>query len=265
MGTVNADSPVPASDVTAHLFDLDGVITPTAEVHMRAWAEMFEDFLRSRGVTEPYTDRDYFAHVDGRPRYDGVRELLASRGITIPEGADDDPADQRAGEETVRGLGNRKNDRVLDLIRTEGVAPYPGTVALLDALPATGRLAVVSSSRNAEEVLRGAALRERFEVVVDGNVAAAEGLPGKPAPDTFLRAAALLGVDPARAVVYEDAVSGVAAGAAGAFGAVIGVDRGAGHEALADAGATRVVDDLDELVAAPPAPATDTSDEEGSR
>ncbi|WP_413541878.1 HAD family hydrolase [Brachybacterium squillarum] len=257
MDRVNAEQTRPEPDFTAHLFDLDGVITPTAEVHMRAWAEMFDAFLRSRGVEEPYTERDYFAHVDGRPRYDGVRELLASRGITIPEGADEDPADQAPGEETVRGLGNRKNDRVLALIRTEGVAPYPGTVAYLDALPAGARLAVVSSSRNAEEVLRGAELRDRFEVVVDGMVAAAEGLPGKPAPDTFVRAAELLGVAVGDAVVYEDAVSGVAAGAAGGFGAVIGVDRGAGHEALHGAGATRVVDDLDALVPSASSDATE--------
>lgn len=214
---------------------------------MRAWARMFEDVLASRGVSEPYTDADYFAHVDGRPRYDGVRELLASRGIVLPEGEDGDPGDQPLGEETVRGLGNRKNDQVLALLRTEGVAPYPGTVAYLDALPASARLAIVSSSRNAEEVLRAAGLRDRFEHVVDGVVAAAEGLPGKPAPDTFLRAAELLGVDPSDAVVYEDAVSGVRSGAAGGFAAVVGVDRGAGAEALREAGATLVVTDLEEL------------------
>ncbi|MBB5832144.1 HAD family hydrolase [Brachybacterium aquaticum] len=235
------------TELTAHLFDLDGVITPTAEVHMRAWASMFDGFLASRGIAEPYTDADYFAHVDGRPRYDGVRGFLESRGISIPEGEDSDPGDQPQGEETVRGLGNRKNDEVLELLREEGVAPYPGTVAYLDALPEGARLAIVSSSRNAEEVLRGAGLSDRFEHVVDGNVAAREGMPGKPAPDTFLRAAALLGVDPSDAVVYEDAVSGVAAGAAGGFGAVVGVDRGAGAQALTDAGATLVVADLEEL------------------
>lgn len=231
----------------AHLFDLDGVITPTAEVHMRAWARMFSDFLASRGVAEPYTDADYFAFVDGKPRYDGVASFLASRGIELPLGEDTDPADQAPGEETVKGLGNRKNDQVLELLRAEGVAPYAGTVAYLDALPEGARLAIVSSSRNAEEVLRGAGLRDRFEHVVDGNVAAREGLPGKPAPDTFVHAARLLGVEPADAVVYEDAVSGVRAGADGAFGAVIGVDRGAGAAALSAAGATLVVADLEEL------------------
>ncbi|WP_394215557.1 HAD family hydrolase [Brachybacterium vulturis] len=248
MTGVTAEQSFRPAGFTAHLFDLDGVITPTAEVHMRAWARMFEEFLASRGVAEPYTDADYFAHVDGRPRYDGVRALLASRGITPPEGADSDPGDQPAGSETVRGLGNRKNDLVLALLRAEGVAPYPGTVAFLDALPGGARLAIVSSSRNAEEVLTAAGLRDRFEHIVDGNVAAREGLPGKPAPDTFLHAAQLLGVEPAQAVVYEDAVSGVRAGATGAFGAVIGVDRGAGAEELAAAGATLVVADLEEIV-----------------
>ncbi|UEJ83803.1 HAD-IA family hydrolase [Brachybacterium halotolerans subsp. kimchii] len=248
-------SPPPASShgrspqsLPVHLFDLDGVITPTAEIHMAAWAEMFSEFLASRGVAAPYTDADYFAHVDGRPRYDGVREMLASRGITLPEGESDDPSDQAEGEETVRGLGNHKNARVLELIRRDGVAPYPGSVAYLDALPAAARLAVVSSSRNAEEVLRGAGLRERFEIVVDGNVAEQEDLPGKPAPDTFVHAARLLGAEPQSAVVYEDAVSGVRAGSAGGFGAVVGVDRGAGREALASAGADLVVEDLDRLI-----------------
>lgn len=239
----------PTSDIRhrrAHLFDLDGVITPTATLHMHAWSEMFSEYLAVHD-TGPYTDADYFAHVDGKPRYDGVREMLASRGIRLPEGADDDPVDQSTGHETVKGLGNRKNARVLDLIRSEGVAPYPGTVAYLDSLPANALLAVVSSSKNAEEVLAGAGLRERFSHVVDGNLAGALGLPGKPAPDTFLHAAALLDVAPSDAVVYEDAVSGVRAGAAGGFAAVVGVDRGVGHNTLAEAGASIVVDDLEEL------------------
>ncbi|MGP9537725.1 HAD family hydrolase [Brachybacterium sp. AOP43-C2-M15] len=247
MSPVTAERLVRPAEFTAHLFDLDGVITPTAEVHMRAWARMFEEFLTSRGVSEPYTDEDYFAHVDGRPRYDGVRAVLESRSLDVPEGEDDDPADQTPGSETVRGLGNRKNDLVLNLIRTEGVDPYPGTVAYLDALPDTARLAIVSSSRNAEEVLRGAGLLERFEHIVDGNVAARDGIPGKPSPDTFVHAAELLGVELAQTVVYEDAVSGVRAGASGGFGAVVGVDRGAGAAELTAAGATLVVADLEEI------------------
>jgi HAD superfamily hydrolase (TIGR01509 family) len=232
---------------TAHLFDLDGVVTPTARVHMHAWERMFSDFLTSRGVAEPYTEEDYFTHVDGRPRYDGVRAVLASRGILLPEGDPSDPGEQDPGSETVSGLGNRKNALVLSLLRSEGVSPYPGTVAYLDSLPAGARLAIVSSSRNAREVLTGAGLLDRFEHIVDGNVAAREGLPGKPAPATFVHAAMLLGVAPADAVVYEDAVSGVQAGADGGFGAVIGVDRGAGPHELAAAGATLVVQDLEEL------------------
>lgn len=248
METVNDTTRFRPADFTAHLFDLDGVITPTAEVHMRAWARMFGEFLTSRGITEPYTDADYFAHVDGRPRYDGVRTFLTSRDIDLPEGEDSDPGDQAPGSETVRGLGNRKNDLVLTLIRTEGVTPYPGTVAYLDSLPSDARLAIVSSSRNAEEVLRGAGLRDRFEFVVDGNVAHAEGLPGKPAPDTFVHAAQLLGCTIEESVVYEDAVAGVRAGAAGGFALVVGVDRGVGHETLREAGASLVVSDLSELV-----------------
>lgn len=244
MASVEASTPrTDPRTLTAHLFDLDGVITPTALVHMRAWEQMFTEVLRAQGVTEPYTDADYFAHIDGRPRYDGVREMLASRGIALPEGSPSDPPEA----ETVCGLGNRKNDLVLEMIRRDGVQPYPGTVAYLDSLGSEARLAVVSSSRNAEEVLTGAGLRDRFETVVDGRVAEAAGLPGKPAPDTYLHAARILGVDAADSVVYEDAVSGVRAGAAGSFGAVIGVDRGAGADALRAAGATDVVADLAEL------------------
>lgn len=239
----NATSKRPA-DLAVHLFDLDGVITPTALIHMRAWDEMLSAELTARGVTQPYTDADYFEHVDGRPRYDGVRAVLASRGIELPEGEPSDPPSAA----TVCGLGNRKNDLVLAMIQEEGVAPYPGTVAYLDSLSEGARLAVVSSSRNAEDVLVGAGLRDRFEVVVDGNVASQLGLPGKPAPDTFVHAARELGAEPADAVVYEDAVSGVRAGAAGSFGAVVGVDRGVGREALTAAGASVVVADLEELV-----------------
>lgn len=215
---------------------------------MRAWERLFTGVLCARGITEPYTEQDYFAHVDGKPRYDGVRDMLASRGIELPEGEDEDPADQPLEEETIRGLGNRKNATVLEMIRTDGVDPYPGTIAYLDALPTSARLAVVSSSRNAEEVLAAAGLRERFTVVVDGNVARTEGLPGKPAPDTFLYAADQLGVAADDAAVYEDAVAGVRAGSVGGFRAVVGVDRGAGATELRAAGAGVVVADLEELL-----------------
>jgi beta-phosphoglucomutase family hydrolase len=228
----------------AALFDLDGVLTPTAEVHRRAWSKMFNEFLAPRALA-PYTDDDYFAFVDGKPRYDGVRDFLASRGLTLPEGS---PGD-RPTEDTVAGLGNRKNLTFTAVLEADGVQPYPGSVVLLNHLATVPiRLAVVSSSANAEAVLRAAGLRERFPVLVDGQVAAAEGLPGKPAPDTYLRAAALLGVPISEAVVLEDAVSGVAAGRAGNFGLVVGVDRGAGAATLTAAGADVVVSDLGELV-----------------
>lgn len=233
----------------AFLFDLDGVITPTAEVHMRAWAEMFNAFLTEYdgpGDRAPYTDADYYAHVDGKPRYDGVRDFLASRGIDLLEGTSDDPASAA----TVRGLGNRKNDAFNAVLARDGVTAYPGSVALLDHLRERGLpLAVVSSSVNAPAVLAAAGLSDRFRTVVSGAVAEERGLPGKPAPDTFVYAAEVLGVAPERAVVLEDALSGVRAGAAGGFAAVVGVDRGAGAAALSDAGATVVVRDLAELVA----------------
>ncbi|RCK69263.1 beta-phosphoglucomutase family hydrolase [Desertihabitans brevis] len=235
------------SSVGAALFDLDGVLTPTAEVHMRAWSRMFNDYLSAKGVAEPYADEDYFAYVDGKPRYAGVRDFLASRGFTLPEG---DPTDAPE-RETVCGLGNRKNDAFAAVLAEEGVQPYPGSVALLDHLAGTDvRVAVVSSSRNAVPVLERAGLRTRFDVVVDGVVAARDQLPGKPRPDTFVRAAELLGVPVSAAVVLEDALSGVEAGRAGGFRHVVGVDRGAGRDALTAAGADVVVDDLAQLVPA---------------
>lgn len=238
----------------AALFDLDGVLTPTAEVHMRAWSKMFNEYLAdragdpARGAAEnlaPYTDADYFEHVDGKPRYDGVRDFLASRGIELPLGQ---PSDQ-PGEETVCGLGNRKNDAFAAVLATEGVQPYPGSVRLLDYLQDRGiQVAVVSSSQNAHAVLTAAGLRDRFGVLVDGGLARAQGLPGKPAPDTYRFAAEALGVPVERAVVFEDAVSGVAAGRAGGFGLVVGVDRGVGARTLLDSGADLVVNDLAELL-----------------
>ena len=233
-------------DYDAALFDLDGVLTPTADVHMLAWKKMFSDFLAFRGVAEPYTDSDYFDYVDGKPRYDGVRSFLMSRGIELPEG---DPGDDPSAE-TVCGLGNRKNDAFSAVLAEDGVAAYPGSVVLLDHLAQLGvRVAVVSSSRNAPAVLTAAGLRDRFEVVVDGNVASAQRLLGKPSPQTFEAAAQQLGASVARSVVLEDALSGVAAGHAGGFGLVVGVDRGVGAERLRQAGAQIVVRELDELVA----------------
>ncbi|HYH71980.1 MAG TPA: beta-phosphoglucomutase family hydrolase [Nocardioides sp.] len=241
-------TPVTWSDHEAVLFDLDGVLTPTAQVHMRAWAEMFDEFLstwHSPGAdTSPYTDADYFAHVDGRPRYDGVRALLAARGIALPDG---DPADPPEAN-TVCGLGNRKNDAFNVVLERDGVTAFPGSVALLDVLREMRMpCAVVSSSANAPAVLAAAGLADRFVTVVDGRVATSLGLAGKPAPDTFVHAATECGTTPDRSVVVEDAVSGVRAGAAGSFGLVIGVDRGAGAEALTTAGADLVVTDLGEL------------------
>jgi beta-phosphoglucomutase family hydrolase len=228
----------------AVLFDLDGVITPTSEVHRRAWAQMFDEFLAARGEP-PYRDADYFAYIDGKPRLDGVRSFLASRGIELPEGAAHDPPEA----ETVHGLGTRKNAVFARVLSEAGVEPYPGSVRLLDELGRTNmKFAVVSSSRNAPGVLTAAGLADRFTDVVDGSVAAARGLAGKPAPDTFLAAADDLGVPKERAIVVEDAISGVEAGRAGGFGLVIGVDRGVGEAALREHGADVVVRDLAELL-----------------
>ncbi len=229
----------------AALFDLDGVLTPTAQVHMRAWDQMFNEFLAGEDSSQPYTESDYYAYVDGKPRYDGVRTFLASRGISLPEGTPDDAPAER----TVCGLGNRKNSAFEQLLGDQGVEPYPGSVSLVDALLDRGTaLAVVSSSRNARAVLTAAGLIRHFPVIVDGATAEDQNLPGKPAPDTFLSAAEQLGVPRERAVVLEDAVSGVQAGRAGQFGLVVGVNRGAGADVLRANGADVVVDDLQELV-----------------
>ena len=232
-------------DFDAVLFDLDGVLTPTAEVHMRAWEKMFSDYLAVRGIAEPYTEADYFDHIDGKPRFDGVRDFLTSRGITLPEG----PTDDSPTNQTVQGLGNRKNAIFNEIVDTRGVEPYEGSVKFINAALERGlKIAVVSSSRNAPAVLKAAGLDHNFEVVVDGQVAAAVGLPGKPDPATYVYGAGLLGVPVEECIVVEDAVSGVQAGAGAPFYAVIGVDRGAGRQTLLDAGATLVVDDLNELL-----------------
>jgi len=212
---------------------------------MAAWRRMFTAYFEAHHVTPAYSDDDYFSYIDGKPRYDGVRACLASRGISLPEGQPDDAA----GDRTVCALGNSKNDAFNEVLKDEGVEAFPGSLELLDHLESLGvPMAVVSSSRNATDVLKVAGLAHRFEVVVDGTLAAKNGIPGKPAPDTYEYAAHLLGVNASDAVVVEDAISGVEAGAAGDFGLVIGVDRGAGAEELALHGANVVVSDLSELV-----------------
>lgn len=235
-------------DLTSYdavLFDLDGVLTPTADVHMHAWKVMFTELFEAWGIAKPYTDEDYYLSLDGMQRYEGVSRLLASRGIDLPWGSPDDAVTA----ETVCGVGNRKNVVFADILERDGVQAYPGSIAMLDVLEAAGTpKAVVSSSKNAESVLRAAGLRDRFTVVVDGAVAEVEGLPSKPAPDMFLLGAAGLGVDPSRTVVVEDATSGVAAGVAGGFGLVVGVDRGVGPETLLAVGAHLVVSDLSEML-----------------
>jgi beta-phosphoglucomutase family hydrolase len=238
-------------DVTACLFDLDGVLTDTASVHNTAWTEMFDAFLRERAkrTGEPFVAfdpvADYTAYVDGKPRADGVRDFLASRGIALPEGhPDDDP-----GTETVYGLGNRKNEALLRRIRGEGVAVFEGSRRYLEAARDAGlRRVVVSSSANTREVLAATGLDRLVEGRIDGLTIVAEGLRGKPAPDTFLAGARCVGVEPPRAAVFEDALAGVAAGRAGGFGFVVGVDRTGHADALRVHGADVVVRDLAELL-----------------
>jgi beta-phosphoglucomutase family hydrolase len=239
--------------IRACLFDLDGVLTKTAVVHAAAWKQMFDGFLRERAERAgeefvPFDpERDYAQYVDGKPRLDGVRSFLASRGIELPEGGPDDPP----SAETVVGLGLHKNEIVLRLIHERGVEAYPGSVRYLEAARDAGlRRAVVSSSTNCRDVLQAAGIEKFFEVRVDGVVAEREGLKGKPAPDTFLAAAGRFELDPGEAAVFEDALAGVAAGRAGAFGCVVGVDRvGESHgDELRGNGATAVVRDLAELL-----------------
>ncbi|MFJ6198748.1 beta-phosphoglucomutase family hydrolase [Micromonospora sp. NPDC092111] len=242
--------------VTACLFDLDGVLTQTAKVHNAAWKQTFDDFLRRHATAtgEPFRPfdpgPDYNRYVDGRPRADGVRSFLASRGITLPEGNPDDPPEA----DTVNGVGNRKNVVLLDRIRHDGVEVYPGSVRYLRAAEQAGlRRAVVSASANCRAVVAAAGLEPLLEARVDGLVARAEGLRGKPHPDTFLAGAELLGVAPADAAVFEDALAGVAAGRAGGFGHVVGVDRVGQAAELRAHGADVVVADLAELLTEPAA------------
>jgi beta-phosphoglucomutase family hydrolase len=232
--------------IRACLFDMDGVLTETATVHAAAWKEMFDAFLERRGAEPPFDEvRDYDEYVDGKPRYDGVRGFLASRHIELPEGSPDDPPDA----ETVCGLGNAKNEIVQRLIRERGVEAFAGSVRFVEAARKAGlRTAVVSSSANTHEILESAKIAELFETVVDGHTIDERHLHGKPAPDSFLAAAEVLGVPPAEAAVFEDALAGVEAGRAGAFGCVVGVDRGNGADALRQHGADVVVEDLAELL-----------------
>jgi beta-phosphoglucomutase family hydrolase len=240
--------------VRACLFDLDGVLTQTAKVHAAAWKEMFDEYLARRAskTGEPFAPfdpvRDYDEYVDGKPRYEGVRSFLSSRGIELPQGTPEDPP----GAETIDGLGNRKNELVLAMIRRDGVQPYEGSVRYVEAVRAAGlSRAVVSSSSNCRDVLRAAGIEELFEQIIDGVVAEREGLKGKPAPDTFLAGARALGVEPREAAVFEDALAGVEAGRAGRFGFVVGVDRVGQADALRAHGADVVVNDLAELLQAP--------------
>jgi beta-phosphoglucomutase family hydrolase len=223
--------------VTACLFDLDGVLTKTAVVHAKAWKEMFDSYLREQGDDKPFDEHhEYDEYVDGKPRDAGVRDFLASRGIHVDDAE-------------VKRLGDIKNDLVLELIKRDGVEAYPGSVEYLRAARDAGlRRAVVSSSHNCKDVLVSAGIEDLLEVRVDGILADAAHLKGKPAPDTFLEGARLLGVEPAQAAVFEDALAGVEAGRAGHFGQVIGVDRVGQREALEQHGADVVVDDLAELL-----------------
>jgi beta-phosphoglucomutase family hydrolase len=235
----------------AVLFDLDGVITNTAGLHATCWKQMFDEYLRKRAEQRGEAFRpfevatDYRLYVDGKPRFAGVADFLSSRGIQLPEGNPDDPAEL----ETVCGLGNRKNDLVNELIQRVGVEPYEGSVRFIHQLRRNGfKIAVVTSSQNCPLVLKAAKLDSLFHVRIDGNTIEAERLAGKPAPDTYLMAARLLAVEPARAVVIEDPISGVEAGSNGNFGLVIGVARKGNAEELKHHGAHLVVNDLGELV-----------------
>jgi beta-phosphoglucomutase family hydrolase len=247
----NAQLGLPAT-ITACLFDLDGVLTQTATVHATAWKRMFDAYLKQRSdqTGERFVPfdrvKDYDEYVDGKPRADGVRSFLESRHITLPEGADDDPPDR----ETVHGLGNRKDHLFLQLIHEHGVATYEGSVKYVEAARDAGlKRAVVSSSKNCGEVLRAAGIDGLFDGMVDGNLAESESLKGKPAPDTYLRAARMLGASAKQAAVYEDALAGVEAGRAGGFGLVVGVDRVGQADALKAHGADVVVSDLKDLKA----------------
>ncbi len=227
----------------AFLFDLDGVLTPTAEVHMRAWQAMFDELFADWDIAPPYTDDDYFRYVDGKKRYDGVASLLHSRDVEVPWGHPSDPLTA----DTICGIGNRKNEVFTRVLNEQGIKPYPGSLALLDELQGYP-LGVVSSSKNARDVLAAAGIANRFVTIVDGIVAENDNLASKPAADMFARGAHDLGIAPDRIAAFEDAHSGVASAAAAGMALVVGVDRGAGAEALLNHGATIVVSDLADFV-----------------
>ncbi|MGI9032662.1 MAG: HAD family hydrolase [Acidimicrobiales bacterium] len=238
------------TDLDAVIFDMDGVVTETATVHAAAWKKLFDEYLqeRARETGEPFVEfdeeTDYERYVDGKNRYDGVRSFSESRGITLPEGTPDDPPDR----ETVCGLGNRKDGYFNAWVKDKGVRAFPTTVKLIEDLKKRGvRVAIVTSSRNAGVVMDAAGVADLFEAKVDGRDAAELGLAGKPDPATYLEAAKRLGVEPAKAAVVEDALSGVESGHRGGFGLVVGVARGGQRQALLDAGADVVVADMGEL------------------
>jgi beta-phosphoglucomutase family hydrolase len=233
----------------AVLFDLDGVLTATAKLHAAAWKQTFDAFLRGRtamGKTFiPFDiENDYRKYIDGKPRFDGVRSFLVSRKIDLPFGDPTDPSTT----DTICGLGNQKNDLVNEIMTREGVVPYPGSVKAVNYLKEQGyKTAVVSSSENCAAVLKAASISSLFDVRVDGKTATDLALPGKPAPDMFLEAAKLLGVEASRSIVVEDAIAGVQAGKRGNFGLVIGIARTGNADALKNEGASLVVTDLEEL------------------
>lgn len=247
---------IPKGRYDAVLFDMDGVVTNTASIHAACWKAMFDEYLQRRAAqnAQPFHPfdiaTDYKLYVDGKPRYVGVRDFLKSRGIVLPEGTPDDPP----SAETVCGLGNRKNELVKERLASEGAKAYPGTVAFILYLRRLGiKTALVTSSQNCDAVLRSAHVDDLFDARVDGELIAEQGLAGKPAPDSFLKAAELLGVTPQRAVVVEDAISGVMAGARGGFGLVIGVARKNNAQELKAQGAGAVVDDVAEILTWSPA------------
>jgi trehalose 6-phosphate phosphatase len=234
----------------AVIFDMDGVITQSARVHAESWKRMFDDYLQKRAERQrqkfvPFDkEKDYYRYIDGKPRYDGTRSFLESRGISLPYGSPDDSPDK----ETICGLGNRKNQYFLKYLKEHGTESYPSTVDFIRKMEARNkRVAVISSSRNAKEVLEAAGVLSLFHVIVDGIESAKHGLKGKPEPDIFLDAAKRLNVVPGRAIVVEDAISGVKAGKAGGFGLVIGIDRSGRNPELKSSGADVVISDLSEI------------------